>query len=39
MNLIFMRHGEATDNVKEIISNKGIYWSVLTESGEESVLE
>ena len=29
MNIIFMRHGEATDNVKEIISDKEIYWSVL----------
>lgn len=39
MNIIFMRHGEATDNVKEIISDKEIYWSVLTEKGKECVLE
>ena len=31
MNIIFMRHGNATDNVKEIISDKEIYWSTLTE--------
>ena len=24
MNLIFMRHGEATDNVREVISDKEI---------------
>lgn len=30
MNIIFMRHGNATDNVKEIISDKEIYWSTLT---------
>ena len=30
MNIIFMRHGEATDNVKELISDREIYWSVLT---------
>ena len=39
MNIIFMRHGEATDNVKEIISDKEIYWSVLTDSGRKTVLE
>ena len=39
MNLIFMRHGEATDNVREVISDKEIYWSVLTEQGKASVLE
>lgn len=39
MNIIFMRHGEATDNVKEIISDREIYWSVLTESGIETALE
>ena len=39
MNIIFMRHGEATDNVKEIISDKEIYWSTLTENGKETVLE
>ena len=33
MNIIFMRHGEATDNVREIISDKEIYWSVLTTEG------
>ena len=31
MNIIFMRHGNATDNVKKIISDKEIYWSTLTE--------
>lgn len=34
-----MRHGEATDNVKEIISDKEIYWSVLTPDGEKVVKE
>lgn len=39
MNLIFMRHGESTDNVKELISDKEIYWSILTEKGIKTVLE
>ena len=39
MNLIFMRHGEATDNVKELISDKEIYWSVLTDEGIKTVKE
>lgn len=39
MNLIFMRHGEATDNVKELISDKEIYWSILTEKGIQTVKE
>ena len=39
MNLIFMRHGEATDNVKGLISDKEIYWSILTEKGIETVKE
>lgn len=39
MNIVFMRHGEATDNVKEIISDKEIYWSVLTEKGIKTALE
>ena len=39
MNIIFMRHGEATDNVRELISDKEIYWSVLTENGKNSVQE
>lgn len=33
MNLIFLRHEEATNNVKELISDKEIYWSILTEKG------
>lgn len=33
MNLIFMRHGEATNNLHEIISDKEIYFSTLTENG------
>lgn len=37
MNIIFMRHGEATNNVKEIISDKEVYWSVLTEEGIKTV--
>ena len=37
MNIIFMRHGEATDNVKKLLSDKEIYWSVLTERGKEIV--
>ena len=36
MNLIFMRHGEATDNIKELLSDKEIYWSVLTEKGKKT---
>lgn len=39
MNIIFMRHGEATDNVNELISDKEIYWSILTEKGKNIVLE
>lgn len=39
MNLIFMRHGEATDNVKGLISDKEIYWSVLTDEGIRTVNE
>ena len=39
MNLIFLRHGEATDNVKELISDKEIYWSLLTENGIKTVME
>lgn len=39
MNLIFMRHGEATDNVKGLISDKEIYWSVLTDEGIKNVVE
>ena len=39
MNIIFMRHGEATDNVKQIISDKEIYWSTLTTNGKKAVLE
>lgn len=39
MNLIFFRHGEATDNVNGIISDKEIYWSTLTEGGIKSVKE
>lgn len=39
MNLIFMRHGEATDNVKGLISDKEIYFSILTENGINTVKE
>ena len=39
MNLIFLRHGEATDNVKELISDKEVYWSILTEKGIQTVKE
>lgn len=39
MNLIFMRHGEATDNVAGLISDKEIYWSVLTDIGIKTVKE
>lgn len=39
MNLILFRHGEATDNVKELISDKEIYWSVLTDNGIKDVKE
>lgn len=37
MNIFFMRHGEATDNVKELISDKEIYWSILTDKGKMDV--
>ena len=37
MNIIFMRHGEATDNVKKLISDKEVYWSTLTRKGKETV--
>ena len=33
MNIIFMRHGEATDNIREILSDKEIYFSILTDAG------
>lgn len=39
MNIIFMRHGEATDNVKGLISDKEIYWSILTDTGIKTVEE
>lgn len=39
MNIIFMRHGEATDNVREIISDREVYNSVLTEKGKDEVCE
>lgn len=32
-----MRHGEATDNVRELISDKEIYWSTLTDEGKHVV--
>ncbi len=38
MNIIFLRHGEATDNVAELISDEEIYWSVLTDNGRKEVL-
>ena len=37
MNLIFMRHGEATNNKEEFFSDKEIYWSILTEKGIKEV--
>ena len=39
MNIIFLRHGEATDNVNELFSDKEIYWSTLTEKGITTVKE
>lgn len=39
MNVIFLRHGEAIDNVRELISDKEIYWSTLTENGKKTVLD
>ena len=38
MNLIFLRHGEATDNVKGLISDKEEYNSILTEKGKMNVI-
>lgn len=37
MNIIFVRHGEATDNVREILSDKEIYFSILTDAGLNAV--
>ncbi len=37
MKLIFIRHGEAIDNVKRVLSDKEIYWSVLTETGIKAI--
>ena len=39
MNIIFMRHGQATDNDRGIISDREIYWSVLTDDGIQTVKE
>ena len=39
VNIIFFFFWEATDNVKELISDKEIYWSILTEDGKKTVLE
>lgn len=39
MNIIFMRHGEAIDNIKKVISDKEIYWSILTPNGVNMVQE
>lgn len=39
MNIVFIRHGEASDNVKQLISDKEIYWSVLTDLGIKTVKE
>ena len=33
MNIIFLRHGEALDNVKSLFSDREIYWSTLTDNG------
>jgi len=38
-NLIFLRYGEEKDNVKELISDKEIYWYILTERVKQSVKE
>ena len=37
MNLIFMRHGEARDNVEQILSSDNLACSFLTERGIEQV--
>ena len=39
MNLIFLRHGESTDNVRKLLSDKEIYWSILTEKGKKEVID
>lgn len=39
MNLIFMRHGEAIDNVRGILSDKEIQCSILTDVGIRQVEE
>ena len=39
MNIIFLRHGEAEDNVKGLISDKIEYNSLLTENGINEVKE
>lgn len=37
MNLIFMRHGESMDNIKQILSSNNLACSFLTERGIEQV--
>lgn len=39
MNIIFLRYGQATDNKKNLISDKEIYWLVLTNNGINSIKE
>lgn len=39
MNLMFLRHGESTDNVRKLLSDKEIYWSILTEKGKKEVID
>ncbi len=39
MNIIFMRHGKSSNNVKKIISDKEIYFSTLTKKGIKNVLK
>lgn len=38
MNIIFMRHGEATNNKDEFLSDKEIYWSILTKKVKKNLL-
>lgn len=39
MNIVLLRHGEATENVKGLISDKEIYWSTLTDEGINMIKE
>ncbi|MDO4871039.1 MAG: phosphoglycerate mutase family protein [Candidatus Saccharibacteria bacterium] len=39
MNIIFMRHGEAEDNVSELLSSNLLRCSTLTQNGKQQVID